>query len=91
MNNDQRTQLRRRATILQLQERNRGIEETLEKLQAELNLNWQIVIEFESQIDDGEEYSTSIESKDEISVKIIPSTTEQRPTARAQGAVITRT
>jgi hypothetical protein len=36
MNTDQQ---RRRDIILQLQERNRGIEEKLKKLQAELNLN----------------------------------------------------
>jgi hypothetical protein len=63
--------------VLQLQEHNRGIEEKLNKLQAELILNRQIVIKLELQIDNQEEYSTSIENIDEISVEIIPSITRK--------------
>jgi hypothetical protein len=85
---EQRREQQRRSIIQQLQERNQGLEDSIERLQIELNLNRQIIEEF---FTDGgaysKEYSTSVESIEDISsIEIIPATTEKdrKPKARVK-------
>jgi hypothetical protein len=89
---EQRRRQRRRSIIQQLQERNQGIEDTLERLQIELNLNRQIIDELLTDDGDIEDYSTSVEGIEEIlSVEIIPSPGDRKPRAQALAATPTQT
>ena len=75
---EQRREQQRRSIIQQLQERNQGLEDTIERLQIELNLNRQIIEEFFADGAYSEEYSMSIESIEDISsMVIIPGTAEK--------------
>ncbi len=69
----ERRRIRRSSIVQQLQERNQGIEDTLERLQIELNLNRQIIHELLTNDGDIEEYSTSVGSLETTSIEIIPS------------------
>ena len=69
----ERRRIRRNSIVQQLQQRNQGLEDTLERIQIELNLNRKIIDELlaDNSDDNSEEYSTSAESLEISSVEII--------------------
>jgi len=83
----ERRRIRRNSIVQQLQQRNQGLEDTLERIQIELNLKRKIINELlaDNSDDNSEEYSTSVESLEISSVEIIASPQpDRKPSARPQ-------